>query len=164
MRFTRIPPSVGPAESIGYNESIMLPRFKNILVPVDFTEKNVAALDIAFELAVANRAHVTLLHVVEALDVENDAEMEQFYDRLEKRADSELERMSQRFLDAGPASDRKVRFGKRLAEILQSCTDHKTDLLIMSSHKPDMQKPHQTWATLSYQVSVLCPCPVLLVK
>ena len=142
----------------------MLPRFKNILVPVDFTEKNVAALDIAFELAVANRARVTLLHVVETLDVDSDAEMEQFYDRLETRADSELERMSRRFVNAGVSSDRKVRFGKRLAETLQACTEHNTDLVVMSSHKPDLQKPHQTWATLSYQVSVLCPCPVLLVK
>jgi nucleotide-binding universal stress UspA family protein len=142
----------------------MLPRFKNILVPVDFTEKNLAALEIAFELAVANRARVTLLHVIETLDVESDAEMERFYDRLEKRADAELEQMSQRFLEAGLATERKVRFGKRLAEILQSCTAHNTDLAIMSSHKPDLQRPHQTWATLSYQISVLCACPVLLVK
>jgi nucleotide-binding universal stress UspA family protein len=142
----------------------MLPRFKNILVPLDFTEKNVAALEIAFELAVANRARVTLFHVVETVDVESDAEMERFYDRLEKRADSELERLSQRFESTGLPVERKVRFGKRLPEILQSCSGHNTDLVVMSSHRPDLQKPHQTWATLSYQVSVLCPCPVLLVK
>ena len=40
----------------------------------------------------------------------------------------------------------------------------KADLVVMSSHKPDLSKPLQTWATLSCQVSVLCPCPVLLVK
>jgi universal stress protein A len=142
----------------------MLPRFKNILVPVDFVEKSLAALDIAFELAVANRARITLLHIIESVDVEYDAEMEQFYDRLEKRADSELERMAQRFLEAGLECVRRVRVGKRLAEILQSCTEHGTDLVIMRSHKPDLQQPYQTWATLSYQVSVLCPCPVLLVK
>src|SRR5262245_65861426 len=142
----------------------MLPRFRNILVPVDFTEKNLVALDVAFELAVANRARVTLLHVIETLEGESDAEIEQFYDRLEKRAASELERLSQRFLGAEVACERKTRFGKRLAEILQSCVEHGTDLAIMSSHKPDLQKPHQTWATLSYQVSVLCPCTVLLVK
>ncbi|MBI3865789.1 MAG: universal stress protein [Planctomycetia bacterium] len=142
----------------------MLPRFSKILVPVDFTEKNLAALDIAFELAVANRARVTLLHVVETLDVESDAELEQFYDRLQKRADAELERMSQRFTAAAIAIDRKVRFGKRLPEILKCCNESGADLVIMSSHKPDLQKPQQTWATLSYQVSVLCPGPVLLVK
>ena len=142
----------------------MLPRFQHILVPVDFTEKNLAALDVAFELAVANRARVTLLHVIETVDVESDAELEQFYARLQTRADSELERMAQRFIAAKVAVDRKIRFGKRLSEIVRDSAERKADLIVMSSHKPDLQKPAQTWATLSYQVSVLCPCPVLLVK
>ena len=38
----------------------MIPRFQHILVPLDFTEKNLAALNIAFDLAVANHARVTL--------------------------------------------------------------------------------------------------------
>jgi len=142
----------------------MLPRFQDILVPVDFTQKNVAALDIAFELAVANRARVTLLHVVELLEVESDAELEQFYDRLGKRAESELERIAQRFSGAGITALRKTRFGKRVPEIISVCIDHVADLVIMSSHKPDLHRPAQTWSTVSYQVSVLCPCAVLLVK
>jgi universal stress protein A len=142
----------------------MLPRFQHILVPVDFTEKNMPALDVAFELAVANRARVTLLHVIETMDVESDAELEQFYTRLQSRADSELERIAQRFVAGKLAVDRKIRFGKRLSEIVRDSVDRKADLIVMSSHKPDLQKPAQTWATLSYQVSVLCPCPVLLVK
>ncbi len=142
----------------------MLSRFQHILIPVDFTEKNLPALDIAFELAVANHARVTLLHVIETVDVESDAELEQFYARLQARADSELERLAQRFLAAKIAVDRKIRFGKRLQEIVRDSADRHADLIVMSSHKPDLQKPAQTWATLSYQVSVLCPCPVLLVK
>ncbi len=142
----------------------MLPRFKHILVPVDFTEKNLAALDIAFELAVANHARVTLLHVIETMEIEADPEVEQFYARLQTRADSELERMAQRFIAANIAVDRKIRFGKRLSEIVRDSVERQADLIVMSSHRPDLQKPAQTWATLSYQVSVLCPCPVLLVK
>jgi universal stress protein A len=142
----------------------MLPRFQHILVPVDFTEKNLAALDVAFEMAVANHARLTLLHVVETMDVETDAELEQFYATLQSRADSELERMAQRFVAAKIAVDRKIRFGKRLNEIVRDSAERKADLIVMSSHKPDLQNPTQTWATLSYQVSVLCLCPVLLVK
>ncbi|HLJ12815.1 MAG TPA: universal stress protein [Planctomycetaceae bacterium] len=142
----------------------MLPRFQHILVPIDFTEKNLAALDIAFDLAVGNRARVTLLHVIETVNIETDAELEQFYARLQTRADSELERAAERFVAAGVSIDRKIRFGKRLLEIVSDSTDRKADLIVMSSHKPDLQQPLQTWATLSYQVSVLCPCPVLLVK
>ena len=142
----------------------MLPRFQHILVPVDFTEKNLTALDLVFDLAVASRARVTLLHVIETIDVEPDAELNRFYGKLQERADSELERLSQRFVAAGLAVDSKTRYGKRLSEIVSDIVERKADLVVMSSHKPDLAKPLQTWATLSYQVSVLCPCPVLLVK
>ena len=142
----------------------MIPRFRHLLIPVDFTEKNLPALDIAFDLAVANHARVTLLHVVEQIEGDADAELLQFYDRLRVRAESELERLSQRFDAAGIAVDSKIRIGHRLNEIVTDSVERAADLVVMSSHKPDLTKPHQTWATLSYQVSVLCPCPVLLVK
>ncbi len=48
----------------------MIPRFQHILVPLDFTEKNLAALNIAFDLAIANHARVTLLHIIEPLNGE----------------------------------------------------------------------------------------------
>ncbi len=142
----------------------MIPRFRHLLVPLDFTEKNLPALDIAFDLAVANHARVTLLHVVEQVGGEADAELMQFYSRLHSRAESELERISQRFEAANIAVDRKVKIGHRLNEIVTDSVERAADLIVLSSHKPDLTKPHQTWATLSYQVSVLCSCPVLLVK
>ena len=142
----------------------MIPRFQHILIPLDFTEKNLAALNIAFDLAVVNHARVTLLHVVESLSGEADEELAQFYARLRVRAESELESRSQRFDDAGLAVDCKIRIGHRLPEIVTDSVERGADLIVMSSHKPDPTRPLQTWATLSYQVSVLCQCPVLLVK
>jgi universal stress protein A len=142
----------------------MIPRFRHILIPLDFTEKNLAALNIAFDLAVVNHAKVKLLHVVEQIRGDVDAELAQFYERLRTRAESELESLTQRFDEAGIAVDRKIRIGHRLHEIVADSTEREADLIVMSSHKPDLTKPLQTWATLSYQVSVLCPCPVLLVK
>ena len=142
----------------------MIPRFRHILVPLDFTEKNLAALNIAFDLAVMNHAVTTLLHVVEEIQGDQDAEVQQFYDRLRNRAEAELETLSQRFDEAGLIVERKVRIGKRLKEIVIDSVDRNVDLIVMSSHKPDFTNPLETWNTLSYQVSVLCPCPVLLVK
>lgn len=142
----------------------MKPRFAHILVPVDFTEKNLPALEIAQDLAVANHTRVTLLHVIETLDCDTDDETERFYSRLRVRADSELERLSQLFTAAGLEVDRKIRLGKRLREIVADSIERQVDLIVMSSHKPDLHEPTKTWATLSYQVSILCTCPVLLVK
>jgi nucleotide-binding universal stress UspA family protein len=142
----------------------MLPRFQHILIPVDFTGKNRAALDIAFELAVQNKARVTLLHVIETISDLTDTEIGEFYGRLETRANTELETMGQRFEEAGLAVDRKIRYGKRLREIAQDSVDRQIDLVVLSSHKIEHDQPIENWGTLSYQVSIICPCPVLLVK
>ncbi len=142
----------------------MIPRFQHILIPLDFTEKNLEALNIAFDLAVVNRARVTLLHVVEQISGEADEELASFYTRLRVRAEAELESRSQRFDQVGIVVDCKIRIGRRLHEIVTDSIDRAADLIVMSSHKPDLDHLLQTWATLSYQVSVLCQCPVLLVK
>ena len=142
----------------------MISRFQHILIPLDFTEKNLEALNIAFDLAVVNKARVTLVHVVEQIRGEMDDELSQFYARLRVRAESELESTSQRFDQAGIAVDCKIRIGHRLHEIVTDSVERAADLIVMNSHKPDPTRPLQTWATLSYQVSMLCQCPVLLVK
>ena len=49
----------------------MLPRFRHILVPLDFDPKNQGALDIAIEVAQVNSARVTLLHVIEGRESRN---------------------------------------------------------------------------------------------
>ncbi len=142
----------------------MFAQFQRLLVPVDFTAKNERALDIALEAARSNSAHVTLLHVIERIENLPDEELVEFYDQLETRARSELESMAERFSQAGTQVDRTIRFGKRAEEIVREAADADVDLIVMSSHKLDPQQPARSMATLSYQVSILCRCPILLVK
>lgn len=143
----------------------MLPRFQHILVPVDFTLKNQQALDIAFEIAGQNTARVTLLHVIEMIDnVNDDGELREFYEQLDTRAQSELESMAQRFLESGIDLDRKIRYGKRAEEIVRDSMERDIDLIVMNSHKLDPDQPIRSMGTLSYQVSLFCRCPILLVK
>jgi nucleotide-binding universal stress UspA family protein len=145
----------------------MIPRFQNMLVPVDFSAKNWAALDVAFETAVHNKAAVTLLHVIEAIDTgdfDDDPDVKDFYTRLEDRAKRELETMGQRFVEADIDVHEKIRFGKRAAEIVKYSDDHVIDLIVMSSHTIEPESRTSTIVTLSYQVSLICRCPILLVK
>ena len=144
----------------------MLPRFEHILVPVDFTGKNRAALDIAFEMAQQNQARTSLLHVVEQIDVapDGDDELNRFYEQLVQRADTDLETMTQPFSGAGLDVEHKVRVGKRVREIIRFVEQHKVDLVVLSSHPIDLARPGPSMATVSYQVSLFCRCPVLMVK
>ena len=145
----------------------MLPRFKNVLVPVDFAEKNWSALDVAFEVAVNNKASVTLLHVIEKIDegdLDTDPDVTDFYSRLKQRAKRELETMGQRFVETGIEVHERIRFGKRATEIVGYANEHGADLIVMSSHRLADANPAASIVTLSYQVSLLCSCPILLVK
>ena len=144
----------------------MLPRFEHILVPVDFSGKNRAALEIAFEMAQQNQARTSLLHVVEQIDVpaDGDDELDGFYEQLVQRADTDLETMTQRFSGSGLDVEHKVRVGKRVREIISFVELHKVDLVVLSSHPIDPARPGPSISTVSYQVSLFCRCPVLMVK
>ena len=142
----------------------MVPRFQHILVPVDFSAANREALEIVFELATRNHARVTLLHVIETLDVEEEGEVKEFYDRLEQRARREFEPLQQRFADAELNVHAAIALGKRARQIVEYAADHGADLIVMSSHLIDADHPLQSLATISYQVSIAAPCSVLLVK
>jgi len=76
----------------------------------------------------------------------------------------ELESFAQRFEGAKVPVDRKIRYGKRVREIVQDSVEHGIDLIIMNSHPVDPQKFPASWASISYQVSIACQCPVLLLK
>ncbi len=143
----------------------MLPRFGHILVPLDFTTKNRAALDIAFEMAELNKARVSLLHVIERIEADaEDDETRAFYRRLEKRADAELESLSQQFQEAGLETEYRVRYGKRAQEIFRFMDEKAVDLVVLSSHPLEAGEPVRSMVSISYQVSLLARCPVLLVK
>lgn len=142
----------------------MAGQFRHILVPVDFTEKNRAAIDVAITLAHTAQATVTLLHIIEQLFTDDD-EIDEFYERLETRAMSELDALAQQVIDAGFAVQRKVRYGKRGPGIVDFATeDPQCDLIVMNARPVDQEHPESGLGAISFQVSLLCHCPVLLVK
>ncbi len=145
----------------------MQPRFHHILVPLETAVSSHSAVDVAFELAVQNKASVSLLHIVQTIDAGTDGpdeETRQFYSQVCQRAESDLEQLARRFEEASLECEFKVHVGDRLQEILSFAAHHKVDLIVMCSHRIDPDHIAETWGTLSYKVSVLCECSVLLLK
>ncbi len=142
----------------------MLSRFKHVLLPLDFTPKNEAAIAIALDLAAANQGRVLLAHVIERVQLPDDDELQAFYGQLENRAKSSMAVTAERFAEAGIPIECQVLFGRRPDEIVQLAESEAVDMIVMSSHPVDPTRPMQSWGTVSYQVSLLCTCPVLLVK
>ena len=76
--------------------------FRQLLVPLDFSDKNEGAIDIAIETARRDGAEVTLLHVIETIDHMDFDEMSDFYRKLETRAAAKLAVLTDRFTGPRP--------------------------------------------------------------
>ena len=135
--------------------------FQNILVPTDLTEESRRALDAALALASPGGARLTLLHVIERIPNLDDRELRTFYDQLERDA-----RMRLHQLIAGAHSPGKVEivqtllFGRRADEIVRAADESSCDVVILQHTASDTP----LLGSISYRVSVLAPCSVLLLK
>lgn len=137
--------------------------FRRILVPLGLTEKDARAVDVARELATESGGTVTLLHVIEPLDLPFE-EMKDFYDRLEKQSLRTLQERVGPLREAGVRHSANVEYGDRAGTIVAHAEKQGSDVIVMSSHRVDPEKPGLAWTTLSYKVAILAQCPVLLVK
>src|SRR5262245_43617295 len=96
--------------------------FTHILVPLDFTPKNAAALDIASRLAAQSGARVTLLHVIEMIEHATGEEMDEFYRSLEARAEKELRQAQCPLTAKSIPMTTEVIYGRRGPEIIRYAT------------------------------------------
>jgi nucleotide-binding universal stress UspA family protein len=138
--------------------------FQRILVPVDLTEKSMAAVDLAYEFATNLGAEVILLHVIETIEHVDFDELKPFYERLETSARAGLQECAERFASQGLTVDQVVVYGHRTQAITDFAVGNRMDLIVMSSHRIDPGRPAHGWSSISYSVAILSPCPVLLVK
>ena len=137
--------------------------FEHILVPVDFTEKNTVALDTAMKLAQQHHGRITLLHVIEPMEYEDD-EIRAFYQTLETKAWEKMQALVEPVDKDEVPIKQQIILGRRASCIVEYVDTDDVDLVVLSSHKIGFDQPPKSWATLSYQVSFLCSCPVLLLK
>lgn len=137
--------------------------FDHFIVPVDLSDRNTPAIKTARELARSGKGFVTLLHVVETLDLPYE-EVSSFYDRLEARAAARLEEISRPLAEAGVEFEQLVVFGDPAEEIVEFAARAPRSLIVLQSHRVDPAQPTVGWATLSYKVAILAESPILLVK
>lgn len=138
--------------------------FRHILIPTDLTEKSLKAVEIALKMAVGESCRVTLLHVIETIDDSEEDEFHDFYKRLHKRAMRIMDRISGLFPDAGSIIFKEICYGKRVREIVRFADEKEVDLIVLSSHRINLENPVQGWGSISYKVSILSDCPVMLIK
>jgi len=138
--------------------------FKNILVPTDFSDKDCHALAIGVKLSSMEKGKIHLLHVIEVIANTTFDEFKDFYERLEKKSFKDLNEMIASYETSRSDIVPAVIYGNRAQEILRFANENQIDLIIMKSHRIDVEDRAQGWGTISYKVGILAQCPVMLVK
>jgi nucleotide-binding universal stress UspA family protein len=138
--------------------------FRQILVPVDLTDRHSAAVEIVGRLAKESDAEVVILHVIELVQGLPREEDPPFYRRLEVKAKENVSRLVEALREKKVKVRSEIVFGNRVAEITSFARQNGTDLIVLASHRIDPARPGAGWGSLSHQVGVLATCPVLLVK
>jgi len=138
--------------------------FKNILVPTDLSAKSLKALEIALGMADKEDSKITLFHVIEKIEDSDGDEFKVFYERLASKAQLKMQKMIASHSVKGLIIVNEIIFGNRVGEIVDFAQKHHVDLIILGSHQVTRIDAVDGWATISYKVGILAPCPVMLVK
>jgi nucleotide-binding universal stress UspA family protein len=137
--------------------------FRNILVPVDLTDRHGPAVAIAGQFAAGGGA-VTLLHVIELIHGVNRDDEPAFYDRLERSAKAHLDRLAAGLRAQSGEVTAEVIYGERGPAVVRYAAEKGTDLIVVTSHPVEFGQPGAGWNSLSYFIGIAARCPVLLVK
>lgn len=133
--------------------------FNRLLVPTDLTDATSRALSVAVDVA-SERAHIDVLHVIERIPNLPDFELRLFYERLQHDGQTRLEALVKGLhLRTGQTIESHLLVGRRADEIVRFSQAAASDLVILH-HRPD----GALLGSISYRVSVLAPCSVLLLK
>ena len=138
--------------------------FKKILLPIDLSDKHEHAVNIAADLAGQSGGEVLVLHVVEVIAGLAMEEERDFYNRLEKAAQTHLAHLGERLRKHGVTWRAVVILGNRVPEIIREAREMPADVIVLTAPRVDPEKLMAGLGSLSYKVGLFSPCPVLLVK
>jgi len=138
--------------------------FKRILLPLDLTDKHQAALQTAADLARQNTGEVILLHVVELIPGLGREDEAAFYQRLERRARDHLAHLGSDLTHEHVRWHADVIFGNRAIDSAGFAAEQQADLIVLTSPPFHPEHPMAGLGSMTWRISLLARCPVLLVK
>jgi len=137
-----------------------VPRFSNILCPVDFDQSSLAAVRVAADLAREHEATLYLLHVVH---LRLAPETALSTGEAETAAETKLERIGHQKLKVGTRYEILVMTGDPAVEVLQMAARLGIDLIVMATHGRKGFRRLVLGSVAERVVGEAC-CPVLTVK
>ncbi|MBM4133513.1 MAG: universal stress protein [Nitrospira sp.] len=142
-----------------------IPSIRRLLVPVDFSDYSLEALEYAAQLAKQCGAALTLLHVMEPVAYGLDFTLALGEDAQATRAglEARLADLAAPLLAQGLAVEQHVRGGTPIDSILGWTSHQACDLIVMGTHGR-RGLSHLASGSVAEAVLRRAPCPVLTVK
>ncbi|MDF0642656.1 MAG: universal stress protein [Nitrospira sp.] len=140
-------------------------RFQHIVIPIDFSECSVGALEYGIQMAKVFGASLTLLHVLEPVFYGHDFTLPQELGggRLDERLDAQFKTYVSTIRSAGVSARQVIRGGAPADSILEFVRASPCDLIIMGTHgRRGISRALQ--GSVAATVLRLAPCPVLAGK
>jgi nucleotide-binding universal stress UspA family protein len=138
--------------------------FKKILLPIDLSDRHRQALQAAADLAKQSGGEITLLHIIEVIAGLTMEEERDFYKRLERKARNHVAPLGDHLRQQQISWRMEILYGQRGPEVVRYAAEIGADLVVLTSPRIDPNNPGVGWGSLSYKISIMSGCPVLLVK
>ena len=142
--------------------------FKEIVMPTDFSEHSLRAIDYGVEIAERFSSHLTLIYVIEPLLQAADltwttVDFEELNKAHKKTAEKQLAQIVEERVSKETPCDTAILFGKPFVEILKFAKEENADLIVMATHGRGAIS-HLLMGSTAEKVVRKASCPVLTVK
>jgi nucleotide-binding universal stress UspA family protein len=142
--------------------------FKEIVVPTDFSEHSLRAIDYGVDIGEKFSSHITLVYVIEPLLQAADltwttVDFEELNKAHRESAEKQLKQIVAGRIPKGTPCDSTILFGKPFVEILKYAEEENADLIVMATHGRGAIS-HILMGSTAEKVVRKAPCPVLTVK
>jgi len=140
-------------------------RFSNILFVAESHVDDPVVFNQAITLASNNQAQITVVGVVDSLDVPKASAhtASDLLDAMIRQRQEQLETLVLSGSESAPKMETKILVGKPFIEIIREVIGHQRDLVIKSvGNIKDMRQ--QLFSSTDKKLLRKCPCPVWLIK
>jgi nucleotide-binding universal stress UspA family protein len=140
-------------------------KIKTILLPTDFSQRSLAALERAIDLAREHHSEIVLVHVIEPLPYAAScwSDPTELLERSAEDGRNRLGRVTKRALDLYPKCTSELHFGIPHEVISELARKLNVDLIVVAARsQPGLLE--RILGTLAERLLRQAPCPVLAVQ
>ncbi len=143
-------------------------KIKKILVPIDFSEYSLKALNYAVEFAQVFQAELFLVYVIEPMVYPADFSMGQITipeidTSINSQAEEDIEKIIKERISGKVNAKGIIKTGRPFLEIIETASEIDADLIIIATHGMTGME-HLLFGSTAEKVVRKAPCPVLTLR